>query len=241
MWAGGEVSRRENSPQNFGDQGSGVQGHGLARLQVDRDIVGALHMLDAPAQGVDIVVVPGDMVAAPEIDPLHAVHELPELVLHRGQGPGQGVGVLFAQGVEMQARNAVQVFLPKVLSPHAQAGAGRTRIVDGHGPFGVFRVDADAAFDGPIRIPDHVPKPVPLPEGVEHDMVADSGQFPHVRFAECRGKCVHFAPELFSAQSGLVGRTCAGSVQHLGQQGVDREHGKPFLGQENPAAGPFFD
>ena len=42
------------------------------------------------------------MMAAAEIDPFHAGQVSAELLLHRLQGGLQGIGVLLAEGVEMQ-------------------------------------------------------------------------------------------------------------------------------------------
>ena len=62
-----------------------------------------LHLADALLQGGQVIAGPGNVVAAPKVHPLHFGQQVPERCLHRVQGHSQGIGVLLAEGVEVEA------------------------------------------------------------------------------------------------------------------------------------------
>ena len=77
------------------------------------------------------------MVAASKVHPLHLGQQVCELCLHRFQGHSQGVGVLLAEGVEVEA---IQQLRQLRVSGHggvplgpggAQAAAGGAGVIDG--------------------------------------------------------------------------------------------------------------
>ncbi len=94
--------------QNLADQQAGANDHGLSRLEVNRDAVlfpEVPHQLD---QAIDVVTVPGDVMAATEVDPFHRRQELAELFLENRCRSCQRFEEVLAECMEMQAFNAGQ-------------------------------------------------------------------------------------------------------------------------------------
>lgn len=146
--------------------------------------------------------------AAAEIDPLALGQLLAETGLHGIQGAFQRVGALFAQGMEMQAGDAFRQRFGQLVRPDAQTGARGAGIVDGHGAFGMFGIDAQAAADlaavVPAPGPDLGAEAFPLGQGVEDQVIHQRQQLVQLFFRPARGKGVHFAAEFFAAQAGFI-------------------------------------
>ena len=223
--------------EHRGDEYACVEGHGFTGFQIDLHVIGIPHMFDAAAQKLDVVIGAGDVVAAAEIDPFHAGKIRAEMFFHGFERAFQAVGILFAQGMEMQAAYAVQGVLVLFQfgmeggRAYAEAGTGRTGIINGNGPFGVFRVEAEpafyihAAFTGsPLH---HGAEFLPLGEGVEHDMVGIAQGFRKFLFAPCCGEGVHFPAEVFLCQPCLIGGTGAAAVKRAA-------HGAGKHGKRHP-------
>ena len=251
MAGGGTVQNRHrhirlDNVQHGGNQHPGAQGHGFAGLQIDLNAMPVPYPLDAAAEQIDIIVRPGDMMASPEIDPVHPAEMPAELVFHGIQRAGQAVAVLFAQGMEVQAGNAVQRVrvgfqLPREdMGTDAQTRRGITGIIDGYGSLGVFGVEAKAAlhlFPGAARRLDHRTETPPLGEGVEDHMIRPEEQPGHVLLIPARREGMHFSPEFFLRQTRLVRRAGAAAPQRAaegaGQRGEGRPLGKALEGQHD--------
>ena len=89
--------------QHRGDEITCVQRPGLAGLQIDLYAVLRLRLGDAALQRGQVVAGAGDVVSAAKVQPLHPGQQVAEAVFHGGQRQGQRVGILLAQGVEVQA------------------------------------------------------------------------------------------------------------------------------------------
>ena len=94
--------------QYLGHQDPGSNRHSLTGFKVDLNIVFSGKRLDARHQVTDLVTGPGDVMAAPEINPFHARQQVPEFCLHCIQGALQRWKILLAKGVKMQAAYALQ-------------------------------------------------------------------------------------------------------------------------------------
>ena len=168
--------------------------------------------------------------AAAEIDPAHVAEVLPEFLFCRIQGSGQTVAVLFAQGMEMQAGNAVQRLRIVFQFPRKDRRADpQTRrrvagVIDGHGPFRVFGVQPKTAFhrlSGSAGRIDHGAETPPLGKGVEHHMIRPVQQIRHIVFTPACGESMYFPPEFLFCQTRFIRRTRTaapqGAVEGAGQ------------------------
>lgn len=231
--------------EDRGDKVARIQGHGLTRFQVDLHAVTFLEFRDETAQQLHVVVGAGDVVSAAEIDVLHAPEELAKTLFRRRDGPLQAIRVLFAQVVPVQAGYAFEQVGTEVLAPDSKARSRRARIVDGHRPFGVLRVDAHAKLDltskAPRLLGDKAPELLELPEGIEDDVVGRGAQVEDVGLGISGREGVHLAPELFPPEPGLMRRTGADSVQHLAQDRKDAPHGKTLQRQQDLATRTLLD
>ena len=127
-------------------------------------------------QGSQVIARAGDVVSPPKVHPLHLRQQVGKLFLHGCQGHSQGVGVLLAEGVEVEA---IQQGGQLRVSRHggiplgtggAQAAAGGTGVIDGvallGGALGVY--PQAHAFAGSLG---RRAKLCQLAGGVEHDVV----------------------------------------------------------------------
>ena len=57
---------------------------------------------------------------AAEIDPFHLRNQMAEFVDEIGEGAFQGIGVLFAQGVEMQSFQSLQIGILQIVGARSQ-------------------------------------------------------------------------------------------------------------------------
>ena len=88
--------------QHTGQKIPGVQCARLARLQIHRDAPRILCASNAVFQRFDSIAGAGDVMPAAEVHPLHFWQYIAEFFRHSVQRHRQRVGVLLAQGVEMQ-------------------------------------------------------------------------------------------------------------------------------------------
>lgn len=89
--------------QHRGDEVACVQRPGLARFQIHLHAVLFLRPGDTLFQRGKVVIRAGDVVSAAKVEPLHPGQQVTEFRFQRGQGGRQRVGILLAQGVEVQA------------------------------------------------------------------------------------------------------------------------------------------
>ena len=89
--------------QHRGDKVACIQRPGLARFQIHLHAVLFLRHGDTLFQRGKVVIRAGDVVPAAKVEPLHPGQQVTEFRFQRGQGGRQRVGILLAQGVEVQA------------------------------------------------------------------------------------------------------------------------------------------
>ena len=222
--------------QHPGVQEAGVEHHGLAGLQVDLHPVA---LPQAPHQGdqlLPVVVLPGDVVAAPQIEPLQALEIGTELLLEGHQSGLQVVGVLLAQGVEVKPVQQGQLLRPEIGQSGAQPGAGGAGVIDGvallGGALGVHpQAHLLARFPGPPGVL------LQLLGGVEHKVVGVLEQLGKLLLPVGGRKDVDLAGEVLLPQPGLVKAAGGAARQIPGDHGVGVEHREGLLGQEDLGAG----
>ena len=179
------------------------------------------------------------MVAAAEVEPLHSFHILAKAFLERLNRAHQIVRILLAQGMEVQAVNAVEQFRLKIFLRDAQTRTGAARVVNGvfRGLGRTLRVDAQtAAFACRAR---KAAVGLPLGKRVEHNMVGIMQDF--LKFALGIGGRVdmRLAAKFFVAQARFIQAGRGRARQIFAQQRVDREHGKRLLRQQDLCARAF--
>jgi len=88
--------------QHSSDQIACIQRPSLAGLQIHLYAVLLPHRQDAVFQRVKGITRAGDVVSAAKVEPFHSRQQVCKLFLHCGQRHCQRIGVLLAQGVEVQ-------------------------------------------------------------------------------------------------------------------------------------------
>ena len=149
-------------------------------------------MANAGFQELQIVVRAGDVVAAAEVEPLHPGQDIAKLRLHGLQGPGKSVGVLLAEGVEVEAVQQGKVRFVDLIPGGAQAGAGGAGIVDGvllGGAEGIDPKSHAAIFTPGLELSQ-------LRHGIKNDMVAQRDDFIKLSVPVGGGKHVVFLSHL---------------------------------------------
>ena len=221
--------------QHAGFQEPGVQHHGLARLQIHLHPVFLPQPPHQPDQPFPVVVVPGNVVAAAQIQPFQAGQIRPELFLKGGQGGFQRVGILLAQGVEMQPVQQGQQLRVKIRQGGAQAAARGAGIIDGvallGGAFGIHPQPHLLA-----RRFGHRAEPAQLGRAVEYKMVGVVQQLIKLFRLVGRAEYMGLPAEFLFAQPGLVQAAGGAASQILPQQRVAGKHGKGLLCQQDAAA-----
>ena len=206
-----------------------VQRPRLARLQVDLYAVGLLHPGDAALQRGQVVIRAGDVVPAAKIQPLHLRQQVAETRLHGVQRCGQRVGVLLAEGVEVQPvqqREQGGIFFRcgvPLGAGGAKAAAGGTGVIDGVALLcGALRVDAQPhalarSLGGGAEL-------FQLAGRVEDDMVGAAQQLVEFVGPE-RGTedMIFLVRQLLLAEAALVQAAGLGAREVRGQQRVEVE------------------
>ena len=197
-------------------------------------------MADTFHQRFFIISRPCDMMASPEIDPLHLMHPGPECFFHRLQRRLQVIGILLTEGMEVKAVHMGQLFRTKLFPCNAQPGSGRAGIINGMIPLGgTLRIDSKPnAFLCLNRL---IPEFFQLRKGVEHDVIAVCQNLIDLILPKGRGIHMVFFSHLFPAQSRLVQPAGRRPIQILPDQRIQGIHGKGFLRQQNSASGFFPD
>ena len=220
---------------------AGVQHDGLARLQINLHAVLIAQVRDAADERFHVVIGAGDVVTAAEVEPLHALHVAAEAHFERRDRAHEVVRVLFAEGVEVEAFDAVEHIRLEIRFGNAEARGRAARVIDGVAlRLGrALRIEAQAAALS--RDAGEVAVFFPLGERIEHDMVGVFENFTELVRRVGRRVYVRFAAEFLVAQTRLVqtGRGRAGEV--FAQQRIGRKHGKRLLRKQDLRAGTTRD
>ena len=231
--------------QHCGDEVACVQRPGLARFQIHLHAVLFLRPGDALFQRGKVVIRAGDVVPPAKVEPLHPGQQVTEFRFQRGQGGRQCVGILLAQGVEVQA--VQQVGQVRVLrrsgiplgtggAQTAARGAGVIDLVALLG--GVLGVHPQAhalarRLCGRAELCQLVGR-------VEHDVVSVLQQL--LELVGPVGGAEHMVfllRQLLPAQAALVQAAGLGARQIRSQHRVNIKVGKGLLGQQDLAACPL--
>ena len=159
-----------------------------------------------------MVVLAGDVVATAEVHPLHLREVLAEVLFECSENAFEGVGILFAESVEVEAFNAVEKLGLEFDFGHAEAGVLTARVVNVGFDCRKFRVHADA---GTHAVGERlVLKALPLRKAVERDVVGLIEDFVDFVVFVNGGKDVNFLVHLFAREAGFVkaGGGSAGEV-----------------------------
>ena len=178
------------------------------------------------------------MMSAAEIDPLRVRDQESEFLLESLQRPFERIGVLFAEIVDMQTGDAFRTFSAEGRGLDPEPGFRGAGVVDRHRAFGMFRIAPDAETDV-FCSRGQGAEPLPLRQGIEDHMIAEGQEFAQIGFGISGSESGDLLAEFLAPQPGLVRRTGAGAVQDLGQQRVDRIHGKGLLGEQDLDARTF--
>ena len=161
-------------------QKTGIQRNSLPRLQIHCQTIPFFHSSNASLQPGNIVTLLGDMVSPSKIDPLHPGQVLTKFLFHRIQCTFKGIGILFAERVEMKTVNqryqtaSTVSFsgsrLLKALRCHAQPGARRTGIINSMSLLGgTLQIHPQTNTLPRCFCPD--PKLFYLPPGIKHNVI----------------------------------------------------------------------
>jgi len=173
------------------------------------------------------------------------LEEFGEAFFDSGEGAFEDIGVLLAEGVEVEAFEAGEVFAFEEVGAGAEAAAGGAGVIESDFDFGVFGVDAEAGAGGVAAGGaggvEGGAMGAPLGEGVEAEVMGDWDDAGHFRGLEGGGVDVDFLAKLFMGEECLVQAAGAAAVQVLADEGEGGEHGEALQSKENATAGLFLD
>ena len=196
-----------------GDEFAGLPADSFARFHDDLQVrVTCGEVLENADEFVAVVVLAGDVVATAEVHPLHLREVLAEVLFECSENAFEGVGILFAESVEVEAFNAVEKLGLEFDFGHAEAGVLTARVVNVGFDCRKFRVHADA---GTHAVGERlVLKALPLRKAVERDVVGLIEDFVDFVVFVNGGKDVNFLVHLFAREAGFVkaGGGSAGEV-----------------------------
>ena len=216
-------------------QEPGAQHHGFPRLEIHLHTVRLPQMAHNADEPIDVVAGAGDVMAAAEVQPLHAAEETPKLFLEGFHRLLKRVGILFTECVDMQAVEQRQERFVEIGERCAKARTGCAGIVDRMALLrGTFRVQAQAG--GFPRSPRGRGKPPHLGRGVEHDVIRIAQQLVPLVLAVGRRENVRFPAEFLVAETRFAQAACRGAGQVLPKQRIHGIHGERLLGKQNFAA-----
>ena len=159
-------------------------------------------VLENADEFVAVVVFAGNVVATAEVYPLHLREVLAEVLFECGENAFEGIGILFAERVEVETFNAVEKFGFEFDFGHAEAGVLTAGIVNIGFDGRKFRVHADAGTDA---VGERLfLETLPLRKAVECDVVGLIENFVDFVVFVNGGKDVDFFFHLFARKAGFV-------------------------------------
>ena len=231
----GNVNPIMDDFQHLRHQESCPQHYGFAGFQIDFHPIGLPQVLHQANEPLPVVVRPGDVVAAAQIQPFQAVEILAEFFLKGVEGGFQIVGVLLTQSVQMQSVQHGQDALVKIGLGGAQPGTGSAGVIDGVALLrGALRVDAQA--DGLPRSLCLGTEFLHLQGGVKHDVVGISENLIELLRPVGGGEHMGLPAEFLMTQPGFIQAAGGGARQILFQKRIGVGHGKGLLRQQDFAS-----
>ena len=101
----GDIHAVVDHVEDFAHQNAGADGDRLSRLKVYFQIVLFLEIFHQFHKAVKVVAVTGNVMATPQVEPLHSGQEAAEFFLKGASRPFQRFKQLFAEGVEVKPFN----------------------------------------------------------------------------------------------------------------------------------------
>lgn len=234
--------------EHRGVEGAGVNDGGLSRFDPEFLEMVAFAGLDEEArEEVAIVVGFGDPVSAAEVEGADGVggEEFAELAVDGIEGGGEILAALFAEGVEVEAGDAVEVGVGEEFRRRAESGTRAAGIVEGRVSGGAAGVDAEAAAESAVQEAwvggDAVSEAVPLTRGVEIEVMGDREEGVDVGVGVGRRAGEDVLGEMGVGEGGLPRTGGAAAVEILGQNREDLGHGEGLEGVGHVASGGRFD
>lgn len=142
---GGLLTSLTDDVEHAGDEEAGIEGDGFAWFEVNLDVGVALAELAQDAdEACDVVAGFGDVVAAAHVDPFDAFEEFREAFFDGVDDAFEDVGILLAEGVEVETFQAVEVGVIRfdLNIAGAEAATGGAGVVEGDFDSGEFWVNA---------------------------------------------------------------------------------------------------
>ena len=166
----GDVHFVVDNVANACDEFTGLPADGFARFHDDLQVrVACGEILEDAHEFVAVVVLAGNVVATAEVHPLHLREVLAKVLFECGENAFEGVGILFAEGVEVESFNAVEKLGLEFDFGHAEAGMLTAGVVNVGFDCRKFRVYANA---GTHAVGERlVLEALPLRKAVERDVV----------------------------------------------------------------------
>ena len=224
------------------------RGHKFARLPPDglsrfHDDLHPRVPLHEPLQDahelVPVVILARNVVPAAEVHPLHLVDVLAEMLLEGRKHAFQRVGVLLAQGMEVQSLNPVQEFRFEFFFGDSEPRELAARVVQVGLDRRELGVYADAGADP--RLECLVLEAHPLAEAVETDMVGQRKDFVDFVVGIDGRENVDFFIHLLACKSGLVQARCGSPTKVLPDEGERPPETVPLEGAYYVNSGLFLD
>ena len=149
---------------------SRIQNRGFAWFQIHFHIVFLPQISDDPDQPFHIIILTGDVMSPAQIEPLHSMQILAELLFKRLYRHFQSIGILFAERVEMQPVQHGKNALVKIFQCRSEPGTESARIIDLMPLLGgALRIYPES--NGFSRVLCPFPKPLHLRRGIEYQII----------------------------------------------------------------------
>ena len=228
--------------EHRGAEHAGVDGIGLAGFEPDFHSVFRAGLADQADQAVAVVEGLGDPVAAAhvEIGELRRAKEVAELFIDRDEGLFEVVGVLLAEGVEVQAGQAGEIGARELVGGDAEAGACDAGIVERGGTGGALGIDPQAAVELAVFKPrvrhDDVAEAEPLGQRVEVEVVGEFAELADFLFLIGGRVGDDVFAEVVAGEHGFPQAGGAAAVEMVAEMGEGLPAGEAFQREDDLAA-----
>lgn len=226
-----------------GDEVARVEGDGFTGLQIHLFSPTLTEGLDEVDQSLDVVVVAGDVVSSAHVDPGDLFEKAGETLLNGGDHAFEDIGVLLAEGVEVEALQSSEVFPFEGVGAGSESAPGRAGVVERDLDLGVLGIDAQAGAghvetSGTCFV-EHGAEGAPLTERVEADVIGDGEDLTHFLGLECGRVDVDLAVELLAGKHGFMETAGAAATEVLADEWEGGKHGEALQREQDGASGGF--
>ena len=139
---------------------------------------------------------------ATKIHPLHIIQQVGKFALKRRKRSIQRLESLFAQGMEMQATDALQILSGQFTGWNTQTRARGTGIVQLHLAFGMLGIHSESK--GNSSGGESVTKTLQLSDRVKDEMIGNIDQFCHIAVFKRRAEDVYLTGIVVPCQLRLM-------------------------------------